>query len=515
MMPGPPPVITVKPARPRRRPISRAERVVAVVLVEAGRAEDGDAGPDEVEAAEAAHEVGADAQQAAELARCGRAALRGTCRPRRAPSPCPSAAARRSAPRPPSRRRARDRGSARGEFLRGCGSRPSTERACQLSEREAVRAARLLLRSWRPPPRRPASRRSDQPRSRAQRFPNVVDAHRSTPCAPTSSPPTATAARRRPTSTACWPSGVRFTEARTVEPLTNPSLCLDVHLALPPRARRHPQRPAAAARPPLGGARRSARRGYRDAPPSSATGRSRTASRASATTSSATRRSSPASAGSACSRARPRPRTSPTPRSPGWARARKSSRPAVPALGPLRRAARPLPPAGGVRPPARHSAPHGDVSRPDRYDTEIAFADQHIGRLLAAFERDPRAQGQHPVRLRRRPRREPGRARLLGARPQPLRADPAHPPRARLDREDPARHDDRRAGPEPRRRAHHPGARRPAGARRLPRLRLDPGPPAAPPRRATGSSGSRRTRARCSRRGRRRTPAARGCWRWA
>ena len=31
----------------------------------------------------------------------------------------------------------------------------------------------------------------------------------------------------------------------------------------------------------------------------------------------------------------------------------------------------------------------GDVSRPDRYDTEIAFADQQIGRLLAAFDRNP------------------------------------------------------------------------------------------------------------------------------
>jgi choline-sulfatase len=31
----------------------------------------------------------------------------------------------------------------------------------------------------------------------------------------------------------------------------------------------------------------------------------------------------------------------------------------------------------------------GDVSRPDRYDTEIAFADQQIGRLLAAFHRNP------------------------------------------------------------------------------------------------------------------------------
>ncbi|HSF38690.1 MAG TPA: sulfatase [Thermoanaerobaculia bacterium] len=32
----------------------------------------------------------------------------------------------------------------------------------------------------------------------------------------------------------------------------------------------------------------------------------------------------------------------------------------------------------------------GETPRQDRYDTEIAFADHHIGRLLAAFERDPR-----------------------------------------------------------------------------------------------------------------------------
>lgn len=35
-------------------------------------------------------------------------------------------------------------------------------------------------------------------------------------------------------------------------------------------------------------------------------------------------------------------------------------------------------------------AASGETPRQDRYDTEIAFADHHIGRLLAAFERDPR-----------------------------------------------------------------------------------------------------------------------------
>ena len=32
---------------------------------------------------------------------------------------------------------------------------------------------------------------------------------------------------------------------------------------------------------------------------------------------------------------------------------------------------------------------NGEVSRSDRYDTEIAFADHHLGRLLKAFESDP------------------------------------------------------------------------------------------------------------------------------
>jgi len=32
---------------------------------------------------------------------------------------------------------------------------------------------------------------------------------------------------------------------------------------------------------------------------------------------------------------------------------------------------------------------NGEVSRPDRYDTEVAFVDRHLGRLLAAFDRDP------------------------------------------------------------------------------------------------------------------------------
>ncbi|HXU29484.1 MAG TPA: sulfatase-like hydrolase/transferase, partial [Thermoanaerobaculia bacterium] len=35
------------------------------------------------------------------------------------------------------------------------------------------------------------------------------------------------------------------------------------------------------------------------------------------------------------------------------------------------------------------STRRGEVSRSDRYDTEIAFADHHVGRLLAAIDHDP------------------------------------------------------------------------------------------------------------------------------
>ncbi len=37
----------------------------------------------------------------------------------------------------------------------------------------------------------------------------------------------------------------------------------------------------------------------------------------------------------------------------------------------------------------RETARRGEVGKSDRYDTEIAFADYHVGRLLAAIERDP------------------------------------------------------------------------------------------------------------------------------
>jgi arylsulfatase A-like enzyme len=38
-------------------------------------------------------------------------------------------------------------------------------------------------------------------------------------------------------------------------------------------------------------------------------------------------------------------------------------------------------------------ATHGEVTRSDRYDTEIAMADHHLGRLLAALDGDPRRRG--------------------------------------------------------------------------------------------------------------------------
>jgi arylsulfatase A-like enzyme len=36
----------------------------------------------------------------------------------------------------------------------------------------------------------------------------------------------------------------------------------------------------------------------------------------------------------------------------------------------------------------------GEVPRPDRYDTEVAFTDHQIGRLLAVFERDPQLKAE-------------------------------------------------------------------------------------------------------------------------
>ena len=119
--------------------------------------------------------------------------------------------------------------------------------------------------------------------------------------------------------------GVRFTQARTVEPLTNPALC-SMFTSLYPhehgatrnglRLRPDCRRLARDARPARLPHRRL--RGQLDP--------AQRASPASASTSSATTRCSAASAGSACSRARPRPRTSPRPRSPGSAEHREDGR---------------------------------------------------------------------------------------------------------------------------------------------------------------------------------------------
>ena len=121
--------------------------------------------------------------------------------------------------------------------------------------------------------------------------------------------------------------------------------------------------------------------------------------------------------------------------------------------------------------------PAGNASRSDRYDTEIAFADHHLGRVLAFFDRDPALKantlfiftadhgeslGEHGYWGHGRNLHEPG---------------PAHPPGALLGREDPPGHHARRPGPEPGRGAHHPRPRRTAGAAGIPGLRLDPGAP--------------------------------------
>ena len=223
----------------------------------------------------------------AELAECGSAAPRGSGRPRRTRSPCPTAAARRSAPRPahlgrPGRRQA--------DFSGRISSMPVS-----LAKGAARRHVPALVCLALAPP------------AAAQRFPNVVILTVDTLRADHLS----SYGYRRPTTPnidRLLASGVRFTEARTVEPLTNPALCLDVHLALPARARGHPQRPADAARPALGGADARAAR-LRERRLRQQLDRSRTASPAWATTSGTMTRSSPASAGSACSRTRRTPRT--------------------------------------------------------------------------------------------------------------------------------------------------------------------------------------------------------------
>ena len=158
--------------------------------------------------------------------------------------------------------------------------------------------------------------------------------------------------------------------------------------------------------------------------------------------------------------------------------------------------------------------PWRGLSRPDRYDTEIAFADAQLGRLLAAFDRDPELKantlfvfaadhgeslGEHGYWGHGRNLYEPTLRIPLGMawagkiRPGTTIDAPA----LNLD-----------VAPTILGLA---GLPVPAGFQRL---RLDAGPPGRARRRATGSSGSRRTRAPCSRRRRRRTPAARGCWRW-
>ena len=60
MMPGPPPVMTVKPSSADPRADLAGQQVIRMCFLEAGRAEDRDAGTDEVQRPEAADELGGD-----------------------------------------------------------------------------------------------------------------------------------------------------------------------------------------------------------------------------------------------------------------------------------------------------------------------------------------------------------------------------------------------------------------------------------------------------------------------
>ena len=67
MTPGPPPVMTVKPSRASAGPDPLGQRVVGMVLLEAGRAEDRDARADEVQRPKPADELPHDLEDGEEL----------------------------------------------------------------------------------------------------------------------------------------------------------------------------------------------------------------------------------------------------------------------------------------------------------------------------------------------------------------------------------------------------------------------------------------------------------------
>ncbi len=327
-----------------------------MVLLEPGRAEHGDARTHEVQAAEAADEVGADAQQPPELAQAGVRPLEELAVLRELGSLAPP---RRLA----ALRRGRHLGGGNGS-RRLLGS--DLFHAVQLS----IAAFLLFLLSL--------------PAAAAQRFPNVVILTIDTLRADHLS----SYGYRRPTTPnidRLLASGVRFTEARTVEPLTNPALA-SMFTSLYPHEH-GATRNGLRMRPGLPSvARTLERRGYESAAFVSNwplkdrisglgehfehyeevftrkrwLGLFKDEANAGDLTDAALAwlGGPEGRAGRSCSGSTTSSRTPPT-----GCRRSSSIRSAF--------------------------AQHGDISRPDRYDTEIAFADQQVGRLLAAFDRNP------------------------------------------------------------------------------------------------------------------------------
>jgi arylsulfatase A-like enzyme len=228
----------------------------------------------------------------------------------------------------------------------------------------------------------PAVRQTDAP---GQRFPNVVILTIDTLRADRLS----SYGYRRPTTPnidRLLASGARFTEARTVEPLTNPALC-SMFTSLYPHEH-GATRNGLRLRPELPSAARSlVRRGYRSA----------------AFVGNWTLKNRISGLGDHFERydevfTRKRwlgmfkgeaTAEDLTDAALGWLEGMRSKPPRpfllwvhyVEPHAPYRLQegfARPL----GV-------AVRGEVSRTDRYDTEIAFVDHHLGRLLEAFDRDP------------------------------------------------------------------------------------------------------------------------------
>ncbi len=271
-----------------------------------------------------------------------------------------------------------------------------------------------------------ARRRGQRPSS--QRFPNVVILTIDTLRADRLS----SYGYRRPTTPnldRLLASGVRFTQARTVEPLTNPALC-SMFTSLYPHEHGATRNGLRLRPDATSAARVLGQRGYRSA----------------AFVGNWTLRNGISGLGDhfqtydeVFSRKRwfglfkgEATAEDLTDAALAWLEDhRANQRRPVPPLGPLRRAARALPPPGGLRGAARHRGEHrGLAAGPLRHRGRL----HRLSRRAAAgrVRARPGAGGQHADRLRRGSRREPRRALLLGARPQPLRAHAAHPPGLRL-----------------------------------------------------------------------------------